>query len=83
VKADLIHPRLHVLTKPESPCPILATPESLTLRRAGHGIVWKPVEGHENTWWVRHLEDDSVAPYLFYELEEDLNPPEEPRFSPW
>lgn len=81
---DLIHPGLHVTTHPGRGFPLPVEPDFLIARKGGaHGVVVKAVkeddQGH--CWWVKHLEDDSLAPYTFFELEEDPKPPEPERFS--
>lgn len=77
----LIKPKLPVLTQPEDKFLILAEPEVLAQRKATHGTVWKPVQGYQGAWWVKHAEDGTVAPYWYHELQEDPNPPEEPRLT--
>jgi len=76
-----IRPDLPVLTNPDFTCDIVAVKANLAKRRTTHGVVLKPVEGHPDTWWVSHTDDDSQAPYRFWELAEDDNPPEPEHFS--
>lgn len=79
MKTELIKSGMSVLTKPLSPCPFPIDPQYQ--RRHSFGVVVKPDTNYEFTWWVFHTEDNSLAPYLFYELEENPTPPVAVYFS--
>jgi len=80
MNVDLIHYGASVKTHPDSRCSILAVPKFLQNRREGTGKVLTLVEGHIYTWWVKHSEDNALAPYMYFELELNTEPAEEPSF---
>ena len=75
---DHIHMGLHVTTHPDGEFPRPVRQEFLDARCEGvSGVVMGAMDGDYSSghWWVRHLEEGSVAPYSFFELEENLSPP--------
>ena len=81
MRIDLIRPRLLVQMDPQPFCTILASSDLVEKRQVGHGVVTHPVQGYPNAWWVKNLEDDSIAPYWFHELDIARNPPAVREFS--